>query len=119
MRTSYKEDIIRDLVQWIDMHIHEKLCVEVVAARSGYSKFHLQRVFKSVTGQGVAEYIRDKRLEGACDDLKNCRLTIMDISFKYGYESQQLFSRIFKKKFDIPPSKYRKQYVDCNITRLI
>lgn len=101
------------------MHIHEKLCVEVVAARSGYSKFHLQRVFKSVTGQGVAEYIRDKRLEGACDDLKNCRLTIMDISFKYGYESQQLFSRIFKKKFDIPPSKYRKQYVDCNITRLI
>ncbi|MEN4980904.1 helix-turn-helix domain-containing protein [Erwinia billingiae] len=113
MCTSFKEDLIHDLIEWIEMNIHEKMSVVDVAARSGYSKFYLHRLFKSVTGQGIAEYIRNRRLEKACEDVKQCTLTIMDISFKYGYESQQVFSRIFKSKFDIPPLKYRQLHVDC------
>lgn len=42
--------IIQDLIDWIDNHLDSRLDIDTVARRAGYSKWHLQRIFKEHTG---------------------------------------------------------------------
>lgn len=46
--------IIRDLLIWLEGHLDQPLSLDNVAAKAGYSKWHLQRMFKDVTGQLLA-----------------------------------------------------------------
>ena len=43
-------NIIHDLLDWIETHLDQPLLLDNVAAKSGYSKWHLQRMFRSTTG---------------------------------------------------------------------
>lgn len=51
-------NIIRDLLRWLDEHLDQPLSLDNVAAKAGYSKWHLQRMFKDVTGEAIGAYIR-------------------------------------------------------------
>ena len=53
--------IIRDLLRWLDEHLDQPLSLDNVAAKAGYSKWHLQRMFKDVTGEAIGAYIRARR----------------------------------------------------------
>lgn len=91
------EHIIDELLIWIDSNIHKPLKIEDVAQRSGYSKWHLQRVFYQVKNTNLANYIRDRKLEMAARDLIQSDESILSISWKYGFDSQQSFTRSFAK----------------------
>ena len=54
--------IISDLLSWLEGHLDQPLSLDNVAAKAGYSKWHLQRMFKDVTGQAIGAYIRARRL---------------------------------------------------------
>ncbi len=54
-------NIIHDLLDWIETHLDQPLLLDNVAAKSGYSKWHLQRMFRS-TGHALGSYIRERRL---------------------------------------------------------
>jgi len=103
-----EQALIYDLVTWIDANIHLPLKINDVAERAGYSKWHLQRMFQRVMGKNLGNYIRDTRLALAARDLIKTTETVMTISQKYGYESQQTFTRIFARKYQAPPSAFRK-----------
>lgn len=102
------EDIIDEITQWIDSNLHKPLKIEDVTARAGYSKWHLQRVFLQVKGENIAAYIRGKKLSLAAKDLTKSNDRVLEISFRYGFESQQSFTRSFSKKYNIPPQRYRQ-----------
>ncbi|EOI1393903.1 hypothetical protein [Klebsiella oxytoca] len=55
------EDIIDEITQWIDSNLHKPLKIEDVAARAGYSKWHLQRIFIYFKEIGLDKYIRDTK----------------------------------------------------------
>jgi len=55
-------NIISDLIKWIEKNLEQPLSIDAVAEKSGYSKWHLQRMFKKVTGQILGTYIRHRRL---------------------------------------------------------
>ncbi|MCP1437804.1 AraC family multidrug resistance transcriptional activator [Erwinia persicina] len=100
--------IIYELAAWIDANIHRPLKIDDVAEKAGYSKWHLQRMFQRVMGKNLGNYIRDTKLALAAGDLIKTTETVMTISQKYGYESQQTFTRIFAKKYHKPPAAFRK-----------
>ncbi|NCH00572.1 superoxide response transcriptional regulator SoxS [Cronobacter malonaticus] len=102
------QEIIHALTQWIDEHIDQTLNIDVVAKKSGYSKWYLQRMFRTVMHQTLGEYIRKRRLQLAAQELRTTRRPIFDIAMDYGYVSQQTFSRIFRRQFDRTPSDYRQ-----------
>ena len=52
--------IIQDLIDWIDNHLDSRLDIDTVARRAGYSKWHLQRIFKEHTGQPRRIYSGEK-----------------------------------------------------------
>lgn len=67
------QQIIQTLIEWIDEHIDQPLNIDVVAKKSGYSKWYLQRMFRTVTHQTLGEYIRQRRLLLAAVELRTDR----------------------------------------------
>lgn len=103
----YRTTIINELVYWIEEHLEEPLSLSRVALKAGYSQWHLQRVFREVMGDSVANYIRKKRLQEAAFELKQSERTIADIAYQYQFDSHQSFTRAFKKVYSKTPSIYR------------
>ena len=101
------QKIIQDLIAWIDEHIDQPLNIDVVAKKSGYSKWYLQRMFRTVTHQTLGDYIRQRRLLLAAVELRTTERPIFDIAMDLGYVSQQTFSSVFRRQFDRTPSDYR------------
>lgn len=100
--------IIRDLLVWLEGHLDQPLSLDNVAAKAGYSKWHLQRMFKDVTGQAIGAYIRARRLSKSAVALRLTARPILDIALQYRFDSQQTFTRAFKKQFTQTPALYRR-----------
>lgn len=64
------QDIIQTLIEWIDEHIDQPLNIDIVARKSGYSKWYLQRMFRTVMHQTLGDYIRQRRLLLAAEALR-------------------------------------------------
>ncbi|GAB7196389.1 helix-turn-helix domain-containing protein [Dickeya oryzae] len=88
-----------ELVGWIENHLESPLMINDVTAKSGYSKWHLQRLFKKETGVSLGTYIRNRRLSKAAVELKLTSQTVQDVALRYCFDSQQSFTRTFKKTF--------------------
>lgn len=100
--------IIRDLLSWLESHLDQPLSLDNVAAKAGYSKWHLQRMFKDITGNAIGAYIRARRLSKAAVALRLTSRPILDIALQYRFDSQQTFTRAFKKQFAQTPALYRR-----------
>ncbi|TNR01311.1 helix-turn-helix domain-containing protein, partial [Escherichia coli] len=100
--------IIRDLLIWLEGHLDQPLSLDNVAAKAGYSKWHLQRMFKDVTGHAIGAYIRARRLSKSAVALRLTARPILDIALQYRFDSQQTFTRAFKKQFAQTPALYRR-----------
>lgn len=104
----YHESIVSELLDWIEHNLDQSLTLDTIAAKSGYSKWHLQRLFKSFTGQTLGTYTRQRRLSMAATELRLTQNSVLRIADKYQFDSQQTFTRTFKKQFKITPAVYRR-----------
>ncbi|MFK8257973.1 superoxide response transcriptional regulator SoxS [Erwinia sp. AnSW2-5] len=111
------DDIISTLTDWIDNNLEKTLSIDEVAAKSGYSKWHLQRMFRSVTKQTLGGYIRERRLTLAAEALRLTQRPVFDIAMQYGYDSQQTFSRVFRRQFSQTPTAYRHTMRHASLKR--
>lgn len=102
-------DHINRAIEYIELNLHCPLTVDAVARSVGYSRFHLVRLFHTVTGETVNSYIRKRRLHEAGRELLNSKGSILDIALTYQYQSHEAFSRSFKNAYKCSPSTYRKR----------
>ena len=65
--------------------------------------------FKTNYGQTPADRIKDIRLEKACSLLVDTALSITEITEKIGICNYNYFSKIFKQKYGVTPTEYRKK----------
>lgn len=100
--------VIKDIILWIEHNLNKSLQLDVVAQRSGYTKWYFQRIFKRFTGMTLAGYIRRRRLTKAATELRLTTKNIGDIALKYQFDSQQSFARRFKAVFEMTPTEYRQ-----------
>lgn len=69
----------------------------------------LNRRFKKITNTSVCEYIQSYRLYVASFKLRFTELSIQEITDQSGFQSPAYFTKIFKKRFGLPPNQFRKQ----------
>ncbi|ORM68017.1 helix-turn-helix domain-containing protein [Pantoea rwandensis] len=105
---------IHDLIDWIDNNIEARLDLDTVAGRAGYSKWHLQRMFKEHTGYPLGEYIRNKKLKKSADRLTTTNEPILNVAISLGFDSQQSFNRSFKRQFGVAPGAWRRHAVPAS-----
>jgi len=94
--------------KYIERNVENNITPDDAAKTANYSLKQLNRIFSLTTGLTLGEYIRMYKLTQALFDLKYTKMSIIDIAFKYGYESQEAFTRSFKDAFSLNPGKYRK-----------
>ncbi len=95
---------IQRAVDYIEEHLLEEIDYNVVAAQSFSSSYHFQRVFSILCGFTVGEYIRNRRLSLAGEELVKTQIKVIDIALKYGYESPDSFTKAFQKFHGITPT---------------
>jgi AraC-like DNA-binding protein len=86
-----------------------EFCIEALGRTLGTSRMQLYRKIRAATGQTVKEFIRDLRLERACQLLKNKDLTINEVAYMSGFREISYFRKCFKKKFGKTPSSYAEE----------
>lgn len=99
---------IEKAVNFIEENLREKLTLERIAEQAYFSKYHFIRVFTAMTGETVGNYLRKRRISESSKQLINTNRSILDIAFDYQFESQEAYSRSFKKIYHTSPGKYRK-----------
>ena len=96
------------LSNWIEEHLGRVIHLEELAAYSGYSLWHMQKIFKEVTGTSLGKYIRQRRLAGAIHLLRTSDRSIFDIALDFGFGSQSHFTYMFRKEYGITPFDFRQ-----------
>ena len=102
------DKIIQEIKAISDTEESNVLSVEQLAQKVGYSPKQLTRIFIMTEGITPGEYLRWRRLSKAVYEIKYSREPILEIALKYGYESQESFTRVFKDVFQVTPGDYRK-----------
>lgn len=100
---------IESVRQWIDGSPEYKLIIDDVAKKSGWSKWHLQRVFQEETGATLGDYLFSRRMQAARDMLVTGRSLIV-VADLIGYVDQSSFNRAFKRKYGVTPRQYLKNH---------
>lgn len=98
---------IQRFVDYMEDHLDEEIDMDEAMSKSHISKFHFYRLFKAIVGITVYEYIKRRKLSKAAEHLRNTNDDILMTAVKYGFNSQEVFTRNFKKLFHYPPGKFR------------
>ncbi|EPR3505584.1 helix-turn-helix domain-containing protein [Serratia marcescens] len=104
---DYRKDILVQVLEYMEKNIIEGLSVEKVSIVSGYSKWHLQRLFKHYFGITLGTYIRNRKLSRSAVLLKQHQGNILDVALASGFASQQCYTRAFKRFFGETPNSFR------------
>jgi Uncharacterized protein conserved in bacteria len=98
---------MKQALDYMEAGMEGRLDMESIA-RAGYmSPFHFQRMFHIVTGVTVAEYVRRRKLTLAAQELASSSVKVIDVAYKYGYDSPESFSKAFRRLHGISPSEAR------------
>jgi AraC-like DNA-binding protein len=100
--------IIQKTIEYIENNLNEDLSLDSISHFAGFSKFHYHRVFQKEVGVTVSEYVRYRRIANSANMLLYTNEKIIDIALYYRFESQESFTRSFKKYYQLPPGQYRK-----------
>ncbi|QQX76529.1 MULTISPECIES: helix-turn-helix domain-containing protein [Aequorivita] len=94
----------------IENNISQIPTVENLAKEAGLNINKLQEGFKKLYGSTVNNYVQKKRLDAAYNLLTKTDLSISEIVNAIGLSSKSYFSKIFKEKYEISPSDFRKKH---------
>lgn len=106
-------DGIRNAIYYIEEHLTEDIEVNKIAEQAFVSSFYFQKIFNVLCGFTVGEYIRNRRLTLAAQDLCSTNIKVLDVALKYRYDSPDSFTKAFTKFHGITPSQAREK--DCRL----
>lgn len=100
---------ITEAIDYIECNIDESLQLADISTRAGISDYHFNRIFKTVTGITLKQYVLGRKLTIALEQLRNTDKSVIEIAMDLGFEYPEVFSRAFKKQFGVSPANIRKQ----------
>lgn len=100
---------IREAISYIEENLTDDLKVEEIAKHACLSPFYFQKGFAMLCGFTIGEYIRNRRLSLAGDEILNTKKKILDIALTYGYDSPDSFTKAFTRFHGVTPTAVRKE----------
>lgn len=99
---------IQRALNYTEAHLTDEIDFEAVASEAYSSSFHFQRMFSLLVGYSLGDYIRQRRLSLAAEELMRTNEKNIDIALKYGYDTPESFSRAFTRFHAITPTQARR-----------
>ncbi|MDO5291799.1 MAG: AraC family transcriptional regulator [bacterium] len=100
-------ELVKNTLSYIELNLLEPITAEEIGQELNISGFYLQNGFKVMTGYGIGEYIRNRRLYMAALDVLKGDEKIIDLSEKYRYETPESFSKAFRRFHGVSPMQMR------------
>lgn len=110
MKNTTKDEYLQSIykvIYYIEQNYNDDLTLEELSKVAGFSKYHFHKLFKSIVGENVNDYIRRVRLSSTTMKFKT-NLNITQIAQTSGYETNASFSKAFKNHFGITPKEFSK-----------
>lgn len=108
-------ETIRTSIEYMEHHLLDQIIAEDVAKEVQVSSFYLQKGFKFMTGYSIAEYIRNRRLYLAALDVLSGKDKIIEIAYKYWYDTPESFTKAFTRFHGLSPMQLKKTPSSMNV----
>jgi AraC family transcriptional regulator len=100
---------MQPLMAFAAAHLDANLSLAALAARSGISAFHMHRLFCAAAGETPKQFTLRLRLDSAAALLLGRHDSILDVALSCGFQSHEVFSRAFRRRFGMTPACYRQR----------
>lgn len=106
---------INRVIDYIENNLDQDLSLAVLAKVANFSPFYFHRIFRAMVDEPLNQFIQRVKVEkSAIQLITNPGKSITEIALDYGYSSSASFARIFKDRFQMSASEYRKNHQDKN-----
>lgn len=109
---------LQKIIDYVENHlqrIEEPINIEEITKIANCSFGFFQKVFSYMNNISFSEYVRFRKMTLAGYDLKSTKMKVVDISYKYGYDSPTSFTKAFQQFHGISPTKAREDKVELNV----
>ncbi|MFD0783930.1 helix-turn-helix domain-containing protein [Micromonospora azadirachtae] len=96
------------LVDFVEAHLTEDFDVNGLARTVGTTEYHLRRMFSSLAGMPLSEYVRRRRMTVAAADVVRGEDDLLSIAVRHGYGSTEAFGRAFRAVHGTGPGDVRR-----------
>lgn len=96
------------LVAVVEEDLTEDLDVAALATEFGTTEHHLRRMFSSLAGMPLSEYVRRRRMTVAAADVVAGGDDLLTVAVRYGYGSGEAFGRAFRSVHGAGPGQVRR-----------
>ncbi|MDE5679915.1 MAG: AraC family transcriptional regulator, partial [Lachnospiraceae bacterium] len=101
--------LIQQAICYMEEHICENISYTEVAKSVHMSGYNFHRTFSFIVGMTANEYIRKRRLTLAAMELQTTNISVIDVAYKYGYESPESFSKAFSQFHGATPRQAKQK----------
>lgn len=108
MQQTYENELLNDILLYIDNNIYEKISVSTLCEHFCISTSMLHSLFRKNMNNTAKNYINELKLSKSKELIRNSTLTLSEISEMLGFSSIHYFSKKFKSYFNISPTEYSK-----------
>ena len=108
MQQTYENELLNDILLYIDNNIYEKISVSTLCEHFCISTSMLHSLFKKNMNNTAKNYINELKLSKSKELIRNSTHTLSEISEMLGFSSIHYFSKKFKSYFNISPTEYSK-----------
>ena len=109
---------LQKAIDYVEENLTKSIDLEAVARVAFSSSFHFQRVFSTICGITLGDYIRFRRLSIAGIELAERNCKVIDVALKYGYETPESFTRAFTRFHGVTPTEVKNGAVVKSFRRL-
>ncbi|GAA3413267.1 AraC family transcriptional regulator [Paenibacillus hodogayensis] len=102
------KQLVQDLMHYMENAYLHEVKLQMLASRAHLASSYLIRLFKTHTGTTPYQYLQELRMNAAKSYLTNTSMTVKDIAETNGFPSIHYFSRQFKKRYGMSPSRWRQ-----------
>lgn len=100
---------IDEATKYIEDNLSIKISLDEIAKHACCSSYNFQRLFSFITGISLSYYIKKRIMSKAADDLALNHMSVIEVAYKYGYDSVSSFSRAYKSINGECPSRHSKK----------
>ena len=104
------KEFMDQLISIIELHLaHPDLDVDYICQQMGMSRTRLYQKIKNITGQSIGEFIRTIRFKKAAQLMTHQDVSLTEVMYSVGIQTQSYFTKAFKKEFGKTPSQFLKE----------